>query len=195
MRCAPLCACERSLGWCPHAREAECASRKNSHQPMQVTRRKRCQTRTRPRKKGCVYCAGVSGATIYSYVDGNPLSRVDLRGLQAFIPGPGGIPLPVIPLPGRPNMSQVPGWDPADGPPPAPGTGTIIWPPGFSPNPEPTTCRIEVPSSPPPPPPKNDCESQLKVCTDIARSYPFVTKAAVMAACFVQYAICKKVFN
>jgi RHS repeat-associated protein len=31
---------------------------------MQVTRRNRCQTRTRPRKNGCVYGARVSGATV-----------------------------------------------------------------------------------------------------------------------------------
>ncbi|MEO8388949.1 RHS repeat-associated core domain-containing protein [Polaromonas sp.] len=34
---------------------------------MQVTRRKRCQTRTRPRKKGCVYGARVSGATVQTF--------------------------------------------------------------------------------------------------------------------------------
>ena len=48
---------------------------------MQVTRRKRCQTRTRPRKKGCVYGVRVSGATIFGYVEGNPLSWTDPEGL------------------------------------------------------------------------------------------------------------------
>ena len=49
--------------------------------PMQVTRRKRCQTRTRPRKKACVYGVRVSGATIFGYVEGNPLSMTDPEGL------------------------------------------------------------------------------------------------------------------
>ena len=49
---------------------------------MQVTRRNRCQTRTRPRKKACVYGVRVSRATIYSYVGGNPMTRTDPSGLD-----------------------------------------------------------------------------------------------------------------
>ena len=37
---------------------------KNSSQSMQILQRRRCQTRTRPRKKGCVYGARMSGATV-----------------------------------------------------------------------------------------------------------------------------------
>ena len=54
---------------------------KNSLQPMQTLQRKRCQTRTRPRKKACVYGVRVSGATIFGYVEGNPLSMTDPEGL------------------------------------------------------------------------------------------------------------------
>ena len=79
--CASACACI-----CARMRAAKSASGKNSFSPMQLTRRKRCQTRTRPRKKACVYGALVSGATIFSYVGGNPLSRVDPTGLKATSP-------------------------------------------------------------------------------------------------------------
>ena len=49
--------------------------------PMQTLRRNRCQTRTRPREKACVYGVRVSGATIFAYVWGNPLKWTDPLGL------------------------------------------------------------------------------------------------------------------
>jgi hypothetical protein len=75
----------------PHVSKAECASGKNPPQSMQTLQRRRCQTRTRPRKKACVYGARVSGATIFAYVEGNPLSVTDANGLdpwgrEAFTP-------------------------------------------------------------------------------------------------------------
>ena len=52
---------------------------------MQTLQRKSCQTRTRPRKKGCAYGAGVSGATIYAYVGGDPVSYRDPMGLLPIV--------------------------------------------------------------------------------------------------------------
>jgi hypothetical protein len=48
--------------------------------PMQTLQRRSCQTRTRPRKKGCVYGVRVSGATIFGYVEGSPIGKTDPTG-------------------------------------------------------------------------------------------------------------------
>ena len=128
----------------------------------------------------------------FGYVGGNPLSMTDPMGLQAVIVGPGGIPIPIPPTPGSPSPTSPPGWDPTDGPAPRPG-GNIVWPPGFSPNPQPTQCQIDVPPPDRPIPPKPDCDSKLKVCMSFAKSGAiFATKAAMTAMCFVEYAVCKK---
>jgi len=50
-------------------------------------------------KNALNYDGGASGFIIYSYVNGNPLARVDPEGLQGVVPGPGGIPLPILPPP------------------------------------------------------------------------------------------------
>lgn len=79
------------MGPCPHARPCvgwRVCVRQNVPlekilpHPMQTLRRNRCQTRTRPRKKACVYGVRVSGATIFAYVGGNPLGFIDPDGLR-----------------------------------------------------------------------------------------------------------------
>ena len=123
----------------------------------------------------------------FAYVGGNPMSFSDPMGLQAVLPGPFGVPVPIFPIPGVNSPAPPPGWDPADGP--APGTGTIVWPPGFSPNPAPLQCRIDVPPPQGPPPPKNDCDSQLNFCMSAARA---INSFVMRGGCLVQYAICRK---
>jgi RHS repeat-associated protein len=133
------------------------------------------------------------GLNRFGYVGGNPLGFSDPMGLQMFAPTPWGpMLMPIPPTPGGQSHAPVPGWDPADGPAPAPGTGTIIWPPGFSPNPEPNQCRIDVPPLKPIVPPKPDCEQQLKSCMAIARAQKSILMSG---ACFIAYGICKKVFQ
>jgi RHS repeat-associated protein len=129
----------------------------------------------------------------FGYVGANSLSFTDAMGLQPVLPMPGGMP-PIYPIPGV-NSPMPPPEMP--GPPngeisPAPGSGTIVWPPGYSPNPPPNQCRIDVPPPNPPRPPKADCEQQLKSCMAIARSS---SSFMMGAACFVAYGICKKVFQ
>lgn len=78
---------------CPRARPcvglqvcgAECAFGKNCSPPMQTLQRRSCQTRARSRKKACAYGVRVSGATIFAYVEGNPLLFVDPEGLQTSV--------------------------------------------------------------------------------------------------------------
>jgi len=48
---------------------------KNSSPSMQTLQRRRCQTRTRPRKKGCVYGAHMSGATVQVFDSETGLSQ------------------------------------------------------------------------------------------------------------------------
>ena len=90
---------------CPRARPcvglrmrgAECASGKNSSPPMQTLQRRSCQTRARLRKKACAYGVGVSGATIFAYVGGDPVNFSDPDGLQARPPRGGGATQPMFP--------------------------------------------------------------------------------------------------
>ena len=77
------------MGPCPHARPCvgwRVCVRQNVPlekilpHPMQTLRRNRCQTRTRPREKACVYGVRVSGATIFAYGYGNPIENTDPTG-------------------------------------------------------------------------------------------------------------------
>ena len=83
------------MGPCPHARPCvgwRVCVRQNVPlekilpHPMQTLRRNRCQTRTRPREKACVYGVRVSGATIYPYAR-DPNVFIDPAGLEAQIVG------------------------------------------------------------------------------------------------------------
>ena len=81
------------MGPCPHARPCvgwRVCVRQNVPlekilpHPMQTLRRNRCQTRTRPRKKACVYGVRVSGATIFVYPL-NPKQSIDPFGLMEVL--------------------------------------------------------------------------------------------------------------
>ena len=112
---------------CPRARPcvdlrmrgAECASGKNSSPPMQTLQRRRCQTRTRLRKKACVYGVRVSGTTIYAYVENNPLGMIDPSGLR----GGGTIVIPT-PMYRQPQLPYMPTRSPGAQPVYTPGTGS-----------------------------------------------------------------------
>ena len=82
------------MGPCPHARPCvgwRVCVRQNVPlekilpHPMQTLRRNRCQTRTRPREKACVYGVRVSGATIFAYADANPVIKGDPNGRHPVV--------------------------------------------------------------------------------------------------------------
>ena len=116
------------MGPCPHARPCvgwRVCVRQNVPlekilpHPMQTLRRNRCQTRTRPREKACVYGVRVSGATIFSYVENNPLGMIDPSGLR----GGGTIVIPT-PMYRQPQLPYMPTRSPGAQPVYTPGTGS-----------------------------------------------------------------------
>jgi RHS repeat-associated protein len=141
-----------------------------------------------------------AGINTYAYALSNPLSHIDPTGLQVPLVGGaaggaaagglgglggfGGQGLPHSSSTGSSELDDALGGK----------GGQIIWPEGFSPNPKPMQCRIDMPPPKVPPPPKPDCESMFNLAVATCRSMPIgVGRFMCITSATISYGICKKI--
>lgn len=113
------------------------------------------------------------GINVYTYVNGNPVKKVDMDGLQGFLPTPvGPIPIPIPVTPKPPGIDYPkPDFDP--------------W--------RDTDATTRVPPFPPAKGPKNDrpsCRAMFEACMTGAKRCTSGLKYAVTTVCLAAYFTC-----